>query len=293
MRRRSVIAGGLAAALLPRAARALPEPANPAVRRRYIDGPYGQIHVRAAGPADADKPPLILLHQTPLSGRMFDAWMPMLAAQRQVIAVDTPGYGESDRPAVRPDAAGYADAILQAVTAAYGSPVDMLGYHTGAGLAALAAARQAAHVRRIVLIAMPYFDAAQRADFLASLAQGGEQYAEDGSHLLRHWQGSWRARAAGQSVESVARLVAEKLRPGDYREWALLSLMSEDLTPDLAAIRQPALLVAPHDGLEDETAAAAALMPAGRLVDMPDLRYGLFDVAGAALAQAVLPFLDA
>lgn len=292
MRRRSIIAGGLAAAWLSRAAWALPEPANPAIRRRYLDGPDGQIHVREAGPAHAAQPPLLLLHQTPLSGRMFDAWMPMLAARRQVIAVDTPGYGESDRPAARPDAAGYAYAILQAVTAAYGAPVDMLGYHTGAGLAAIAAARWPDHVRRLVFIAMPYFDAAQRADFRASMAQGGDRFAEDGSHLLRHWQGSWRARAEGQSVDAVARLVAEKLRPGDYREWALLSLMAQDLAPVLDTITQPALLIAPQDGLQEETAAAAARIARSQLLDMPDLRYGLFDVAGDRLAAAVLPFLD-
>jgi len=273
-------------------ARALPEPPVAGVRRRYLDGRFGQLHLRVAQPgrAAAGVPPLVLLHQSPLSGRMFDRLLPALAEDRLVVAVDTPGYGESDRPAARPSLAAYGDAILDALVAAYGPRVDLFGYHTGAAIAVDLAARRPAQVRRPVLVAVPFFEAARRAELMRQFAEK-KAYADDGSHLPPLWTGSFRARAPGQSLDDVARLVAEKQRAGLYGEWALAAAMETDLGPALASIRQPALVLAPHDGLEDESRAAAKLMPDARLVELPGHAYGLFDAAPAEIARLALGFL--
>jgi pimeloyl-ACP methyl ester carboxylesterase len=287
--RRAVLAGLAAALAAP--ALALPEPASPRVRRQYLDGPYGQLHLRVAQPPGGAKaPPIILLHQSPLSGRMFDRLLPHLAVGRLAIAVDTPGYGESDRPATRPSLAAYGDAILDTLTKAYGAQLDLVGYHTGAAIAADLAARRADRVRRVTLISMPFFDAKRRASMLKQLAVK-TPYADDGSHLPPLWTGTFRVKPAGQSLDDVARIVAEKQRVGRHGEWALLSAMEVDFAPLLPRLRQPALVLAPHDGLEDEGAAAARLMPRAELVDMPRLAYGLFDSAPAEIAAPILAFL--
>ncbi|MFN6933575.1 MAG: alpha/beta fold hydrolase [Tsuneonella sp.] len=290
IQRREVLAGGFSVlAGLAAPALALPEPAGK-VRRDYLDGPFGQIHVRIAGER-GKSPPLVLLHQTPLSGRMFERIMPALAHDRLVVAVDTPGYGESDRPAERPSLAGYGDAILAALRPRFGRRFDLMGYHTGAVIAADLAARTSA-VRRLVLVSFPLFGSERRATLLAQLAAPEEPYADDGSHLLPMWKGTMSVRPQAQSVDDAARLVAEKLRPGRHREWALRSAMERDLAPMLAAIRGPTLAVAPHDGLQDATRAAARLVPGSELADLPDAGYGLFDAAPAALAGLISAFLN-
>jgi pimeloyl-ACP methyl ester carboxylesterase len=293
--RRGVLAGlGAAALAPPRSALALPEPAVERIRRAYLDGPFGQLHVRIAEPAGSrrGKPPLVLLHQTPLSGRMFERALPLLAAGRTVIAVDTPGYGESDRPANRPTLAEYGDAIVQALVPRFGRRFDWLGYHTGAVIAADLAARRREAVRKLVLVSFPLFDQARRDKLLAQMAAPESPYADDGSHLPPLWTGTFGVRPPGQSLDDVARIVAEKQRPGRFREWALRSAMEVDLAPLLKRIARPTLVLAPEDGLQAETARAAELVPGSRLLRAPDLRHGLFDAAPARIAELVLPFLD-
>jgi len=287
--RRAILAGLAAALGAP--VLALPEPPTPRVRRDYLDGPFGQLHVRIAEPTGTPvAPPLLLLHQSPLSGRMFDRLLPLLASGRRVIAVDTPGYGESDRPPAPPTLAGYADAIIDTLRRHQSAPFDLLGYHTGAVIAADLAARRPADVRRLVLISVPYFDDGRRQALLAQLAEK-PGYADDGSHLLPMWSGSFRVRPEGQSLDDVARLVAEKQRVGRFGEWALAAAMAASLAPVLRAVRQPVLVLAPHDGLEDESRAAAGLMAGSRLIDLPALAYGLFDAAPQPLATLVDAFL--
>jgi pimeloyl-ACP methyl ester carboxylesterase len=290
---RRAFVGGLAGLALMRshAARALPEPVSPGIERAYLDGPFGQVHVRIARPRTVSAPPIALFHQSPLSGRMFDRLLPLLADRRIAIAVDTPGYGESDRPPTRPTLAGYGDAILTALRTRFDGPVDLMGYHTGAVIAADLAARTT-DVRRLVLIAMPYFDETRRTALLAQLATPADP-ADDGSHLLPMWAGTFKARPPGQSIDDVARLVAEKQRPGRHGEWALIAAMGQPLTGLLSRIAAPTLVLAPHDGLQDACAAAAALIPDARLVDLPALQYGLFDAAPEAIAKPMLAFLDA
>lgn len=282
---------GLAAAGWAIPALALPDPAISGLRRAYLSGPFGQLHIRIAEPLQrlSKRPPLLLFHQTPLSGRMFERLLPHLADGRVAIAVDTPGYGESDRPDQRPTLAAYGDAILAALAPAYGRRFDLLGYHTGAAIAVDLAARRRA-VRRLVLVSVPLFDAPRRAALLAQLDAGNEAFAADGSHLLKQWSGSYAVKAEAQSIEDIARLVAEKQRAGRHNEWALRSAMELDLAPLLDQIRQPALVIAPHDGLEAGSAAASVRMGA-RLIDRPDWRYGLFDAAPAELAALINPFL--
>lgn len=291
-------AGGLAAVglcALATPALALPDPAQPRIRRMYLEGSLGQLHVRVATP-DAERepgPPLVLFHQTALSGRMFDQFLPAMAKTRTVIAIDTPGYGESDRPPERPTLAEYGDAMFDALLDLFGPEIDVLGYHTGAAIAADLAARRA-EVGRAVLVSMPYFNSARRADLLAQVSRprsAETEYREDGAHLLPMWQGSFNARAAAQTRHDVARLVAEKQRAGIYGGWALHSALAEDLAPRLASIARPVLVIAPHDGLQAESRAAAALIPAARLTELSEIAHGLFDAMPERLAELIETFL--
>ena len=55
-----------------------------------------------------------------------------MAADRRVIAFDTPGYGMSDAPPAPPGMAGYAAAFADALDAmGVAGPVDLYGFHTG------------------------------------------------------------------------------------------------------------------------------------------------------------------
>jgi pimeloyl-ACP methyl ester carboxylesterase len=259
------------------------------VRRGFFEGRFGQLHYRRTAPVQAlgMRPPLVLLHQSPLSGRMFSELLPALGSDRVVLAPDTPGYGESDAPPRVPALADYGDALHDLI-ADLKEPVDLVGYHTGALIAADIAARYPRSVRRLVLISVPVFTAERRAGLNTTTVQ-----AEDGSHLLGEWKSTMSVRPPGQSLEQAARIVAEKQRAGLKAGWAMSAIAGQDPEPLLRAIARPTLIIRPRDGLWDAGAQAASWIPGARLEDAPQWGFGLFDAYPLDVAASLRRFLDA
>ena len=284
-----------AAAAAPRPASS--EPSRPAsspanadvrIRRSFVDARFGQLHLRRASPRQPGglHAPVVLLHQTPLSGRMFSELLPELGRDRVVYAPDTPGYGESDPPPAPPALGDYADALHDFI-ADLKEPVDLVGYHTGAMIAAEYAARYPQDVRRVVLISMPLFGPERRAKLGTTTA-----LAEDGAPLLAEWRSTMSVRPPGQSLEQAARIVAEKQRAGPRAAWAMVAMQGYDPEPRLRAITRPVAIIRPKDGLWEEGAAAAKLIPGSRLVDEPGWGFGLFDAYPAEVARRIRESLD-
>lgn len=115
--------------------------------RGYVEGPDGLVHYRRQG----EGPPLLLLHQTPSSSEQFTPSMPLFARSRDVIAVDTPGFGLSDAPAEPPSARRYAESYVAVLDALGIEKVDLLGHHTGATFALETAAAFPERINRLVL----------------------------------------------------------------------------------------------------------------------------------------------
>jgi len=82
------------------------------VRRGFIGTSLGQLHYRTAGSG----PPLVLLHNTWLSSRMFGVALPFLAREFEVYAIDTLGQGHSDpAPPREMEIAEYAAVLHEAL----------------------------------------------------------------------------------------------------------------------------------------------------------------------------------
>ena len=100
------------------------------IKRFYVSTTGGQLHGRTLLSREPnDKPPLLCLHPAPSSGLYFTTAMPLLNAQRNVIAPDYPGYGGSD-PATEPASINqYAAAMLELLeNYPVDGPVDILGF---------------------------------------------------------------------------------------------------------------------------------------------------------------------
>ena len=264
--------------------------AVPAVRvvREFAPMRYGQLHLRRATPVSPGslRAPVVLLHQTPLSGRMFSELLPVLARDRVVYAPDTPGYGESDGPSRVIEVGDYVDA-LHDVLGELKEPVDLVGYHTGALLAAEYAARYPQDVRRLVLISMPLFPAERRRTLATTTL-----LAADGSHLLGEWRSTMSVRPPGQTLEQAARIVAEKQRAGVKAGWAMAAVAAYEPEPRLQKIRAPTTVIRPKDGLWDASATAATLIPGARLIDAPQWSFGLFDADPEGVAAEIARALN-
>ena len=119
-------------------------------RKAYIDTPHGQVHVRMDGPDDGAS--LLMVHWTPLSGRMYAAHLPLLAERGfRAIAVDLLGYGRSDPRPADWSIEAWADNLAAVLDGLGIARTALIGGHTGASVAAELALRHPTRITRLVL----------------------------------------------------------------------------------------------------------------------------------------------
>lgn len=98
--------------------------------------------------------PLVLVHGLATTRAVWRLAVPLLARTRQVVAVDVPGFGESDPVGPGFELDEVADAIRDGLReAGVGEPYDLAGHSMGAAVALTLAAREPAAVRALVLVA--------------------------------------------------------------------------------------------------------------------------------------------
>ncbi len=264
----------------------------PRIRRGYFECRYGQLHVHHAIPAGGgfdEATTLLCLHHSPMSGRVFRRFLAIAGVDRSVYAPDTPGFGESDPPPGPPSIADYAAAMLDFLDSMRVRRVDLLGYHTGSAIAAEVAIARPELVRRLVLVAVPVLEEAERDAFRRE--PWPAPVAEDGSHLLREWQRSQHWRGPGVTLEQLAASFADKLRNGPNAWWGANAVMNWPAPERLPLVRQPVLVLRPRDDLWDATARAQGLLPDARFVDLRDFGFGLFEAAPEIIAKQIARFL--
>jgi pimeloyl-ACP methyl ester carboxylesterase len=256
------------------------------VSRFLCDTKLGQVHgvTAGSGPGTA----LLLLHQTPRSVDEFAEVMPLLAAERRVVALDTPGYGCSDRVPGRPTVADYAYSALQVLDALRIDRVVVVGHHTGAVIAVEMAAAFPERVERVVLSGPVYTDAAGRAE----LAQFFRQWtiAGDGSHLVEKWRKmhEWLPRP-----DLVQRFVVDLFRAGTESEQGHFAVADYRMEDRLPLVRCPALLLYCSRDPFATPERASALRAAFRPCDEATVEGGVFaaNENPGGYAAAVLEYL--
>lgn len=159
------------------------EEAPMTIKRHYAYAGARQIHYRRAGSG----PPIVMLHASPGSSWGLESWMLQLGQRHTVIALDTPGYGESDGLGLaQPTIGDYADALPAALDAMGLHKVDLFGTHTGAAIALEVAVRYPDRVRRVVLDGLPAYPPEERDRYLEHYTPSLEPQW-DGRHLVTLW----------------------------------------------------------------------------------------------------------
>lgn len=182
------------------------------IRRRYVDTAAGVVHVAESGAGGGT--PVLLLHQSPRSGDEFREVLPLLAASRRALAMDTLGFGASDPP-VEHSVAAYAQGVLALLDALDLAAVNLVGHHTGGLVALEVAATAPRRVRRLVLSSTPLVDAADRAERAARPHVIDEvQPSPDGAHLLGLWRGRQALYPPGDTA-LLDRFMVDALRAAD------------------------------------------------------------------------------
>jgi pimeloyl-ACP methyl ester carboxylesterase len=268
-------------------------PSAPRLRRSYFECRYGQLHVRNAMPTGGggfdEGTTLLCFHQSPMSGGVFDKFLEIMGRDRPVYAPDTPGFGASDPPAAAPSVADYAGAMLDFIDQMRFRKIDLLGYHTGSLIAAEVALARPEIVRKLVLVAVPVLEEAERAAFKKS--PWPLPVLEDGSHLLKEWQHSQQWRGPGVTLEMLAASFAEKLHNGPNAWWGANAVMNYNARERLSQIKQATLVLRPRDDLWEATQRARSILQNAQYKDLPDHGHGLFNVAAEVVAKELSEFL--
>ena len=158
------------------------------IKKFYADLDYGQTHFRRAG---AGKP-VVVLHASPMSSALMVPLMNVLAEHSDVIAPDTPGYGQSDPlPEARLEAAEdltpYVEWLNSFLDSLELTTIRLYGSATGAQIAIEFARAYPERVDCLVLDNAAHFEPAERAEITQYYFPGITPEA-DGSHLQDVWK---------------------------------------------------------------------------------------------------------
>ncbi len=239
--------------------------------RTYVDGPWGQIHVRVAG-REGD-PTIILVHQMIWSSEQFRLAQPALAQRRiRSIAVDLPGYGASAGPNTPATASQYAETLIPVLQRFGLKSANLLGVNEGATIVAAFADAHPRLVRRLIvdgpviadpLVLARYF--AQPRAYLAPRA--------DGSHLQSIWNSTAGTPEQKLSVEAMEDKALAIIAAGPRGWFAQEAAYKYDLKATLQRLRVPVLVIT-YPGQSFRAAALAVL------VDRPDFAHRSIEWGG-------------
>lgn len=263
------------------------------VRRAYVDGPHGQMHLRITGTESRDRPPLVCIHMSPMSGRVFETFLAHAGRDRLALAFDTPGFGLSDAPSAPPTIGDYADALLAGLTAAgIAGPVDLMGYHTGSMIAVEMALRAPDRIRRLIMIAAPIITDEERQQFRDFYRE--KPATADGSHILSRWQGFYYHHARPEAdVEEISERFPDALLGGRKSAWGHQAAFAHDLAGRLPLVHQPVLIWTTGDDLDVQTRRADGRALYAQRLELPGWGHGFLDLFPNDAAELVSAFLDA
>jgi pimeloyl-ACP methyl ester carboxylesterase len=265
------------------------------IRRAFIDGRFGQIHVRIAHPtSNISKPPVLCLHQSPLSGAVYTRLLSELGKDRIVVAPDYPGFGESEyRPSTPPEIKDYAAAVMDVMDSLRCTTFDVVGYHTGSKVAVETALQQPLRVRKLVIIGASIFTDEDVKAFKKEYSNEQAQPDSAGQFLLAEWRRIVEWRKFGMTMEVARYYFAESQRGLDKAWYGHRAAFNFQMKEYLPKVTQPILVLNTNDDLRLYTARAGSYMKNGKIIDKPAWTHGFLDQHTAEAAQIFRNFFDA
>lgn len=274
------------------------------MKRGYVVSEWGQVHYRTAG---SSGPSIVILHESPLSSKIFEPTVEILGASAKVWAFDTPGYGLSDPPQAPPEITDYARVLLGAVDALGIDSFAVIGSHTGVSIALEMLERSGAErITHMILTGIPLFTDQQRAAYLANHAPDIE-LRSDGHHLLWSWDRYHSRTPVRDSVETepaaaepavsadldFVNLLACHIIENHRRfNWGYRAAFRHDVRPGLRKLRRPALILnSDLDTLAHLDEEAFEIIPKASVVRLGGVGGRPYWLAPERYAGAVLSFL--
>jgi pimeloyl-ACP methyl ester carboxylesterase len=201
----------------------------------------GQVHYRDIGPREYEHP-IVLLHQSPMSMIQFAEVQNALAELGvRAITIDTPGYGNSDRPPHQPTIQEFGNNLVHVLQHLNIDKVLVAGHHTGAQIAAAFAAQNPDRVVGIILHGAAMLNAKERAGYQSRMAKGIPRTPVlDGSHLTRRMNVPMSSQEQKILDAKTWLSITSFIQGPDIGHWAAFRY---DMEPDLKAITVPGMIL--------------------------------------------------
>ena len=256
----------------------------------YVDASAVSLFFEDAGSGGTS---VLLLHELGGSSESWREVIPLLAADRRVIAADLRCAGKSEKPRGAFDLAGSADDLGVMLDALSIQRVDVIGAALGSLVGALLAIRHSDRVRRLMMCAVAPDMAGPTRAYLVERAEkvrvvGMRGVAE--ASLANSFPAS---RAAERAAYRGIYLGND---PAAYAELSLALARLELTAGDWGAIRVPTLVASgAHDFLWPPPVGqqVAALIAGARFAVMEDAGHFPHLQAPRSLARLARDFLDA
>jgi pimeloyl-ACP methyl ester carboxylesterase len=230
----------------------------------YADTKLGQVHYRREGHGA----PLLLLGASGRSSRMFVPLAGMLAADFDVIAPDTPGFGLSAPLAKGTSILDLAACFIELLDRLGIARAHIYGLHTGNKIATAMAVRWPDRVGRIILAGQSHSlipDQQRRNGTILGIVRDYVEPRSGETAALADWSAAWQRMTA---IWWDRRLVAGGAAPEDREAARLLALdelqsggtaalyaanFGYDLGADYPKVRAPTLVLEVATPEEDRT----------------------------------------
>jgi pimeloyl-ACP methyl ester carboxylesterase len=224
--------------------------------KAYVNLPDGQIHYVSQ---QGEGTPIVFIHKTVSTHRM---WLPVMQAmpgRPEMVALETPGFGESFDPTAPVPIAQYADWLADAIQALGIRKCHLVGHHTGAVIALALADRRPALVRTLSLIGVLPLTPAEREDHRRRFGtpftpEPSGAYLQDTLNYVR-WAGATEPMLANREMSAM-------LRSWQTRSWTYNAVWDYDFAAAFQRVAAPLLIMsAPDDVLHPWFDRATTMRP--------------------------------
>lgn len=232
---------------------------EPSIKKGFVNVGAGQVHYRIAGSG----PPIILLHDSPRSSVLHVPLLKEFADQFTVIALDTPGYGNSTpldlgRPLEMPD---FGSALAETIAALGVERCPVYGYHTSSKIVLSFAAKHPERVAVAIMDGLSLPPGGAEPSFIASymkpftVTDSGSYLAEEWTRVLdfQRWF-PWFAKTkaarlpyAGKDLHALHEYSMDLFMAGSHFSDAYAAAMRYVALPVVRELKAPAIVMARQD----------------------------------------------
>ena len=262
------------------------------IQRQYVDSRFGQSHLYRAGPLqDHGQAPLMCFHMSPWAAVYYEPLLAEMGKDRLAVAVDTPGFGNSDAPPSVPSISDFAAAMGDVVDALGIKTLNVLGDHTGAKVALELARQRPTQVQRVIMLSLAVWtdeEIAHRTE------EGPHEVPADGSHLVSSWASMVEMSMPERSLDRLGEIFYARHLHHTTAHWGHVAAAGYRAKDALLEVKQPIMILNPEDDLYRITPRAKQFLthPQSHIRDLPGWGYGFLEVKVPELAAMAREFLD-